>query len=67
MKMKSSMQPTGELCLICEEYKETGIHILHQYICMDCEKKIVSAETNDEYYKHYLNQLRKLKLANSSV
>ncbi|UZJ81232.1 hypothetical protein OKX00_00260 [Fictibacillus sp. KU28468] len=34
---------------------------------MDCEKKIVSAETNDEYYKHYLNQLRKLKLVNSSV
>ncbi|WHY72433.1 sigma factor G inhibitor Gin [Fictibacillus enclensis] len=65
--MESSKEQAGELCLVCEERKQTGIHILHQYICMDCEEKIVSAETNDEYYKHYLNQLRKLKLVKSSV
>lgn len=64
--MKSSLHSTGEMCLICEENKQNGIHILHQYICMDCEEKIVSADTTDEYYHHYLNQLRKLKLVNSS-
>lgn len=56
----------GEVCMVCEEEKDQGLHILHQFICQECEQKILTAETNDDYYKHYLSQLRKLKLVNAS-
>ncbi|MGC4379274.1 sigma factor G inhibitor Gin [Fictibacillus sp. Mic-4] len=63
----SSSHTSGEMCLICEETKENGIHILHQFICQECEEKIVAAEPNDPYYQFYLQQLRKLKLVNSTL
>ncbi|MFC7370841.1 sigma factor G inhibitor Gin [Fictibacillus iocasae] len=63
----SSVHKHGETCLICEESKTMGIHILHQFICHECEAKIIEAEVNDEYYRHYLSQLRKLKLANATL
>ncbi|MBD7966174.1 sigma factor G inhibitor Gin [Fictibacillus norfolkensis] len=63
--MKATRQ-YGEICMVCEEKKDRGLHILHQFICRECEHKILTAKTNDEYYKHYLSQLRKLKLVNAS-
>ncbi|KZE68087.1 carnitine--CoA ligase [Fictibacillus phosphorivorans] len=63
--MKATRQ-YGEICMVCEEQKDRGLHILQQFICQECEQKILTAKTNDEYYKHYLSQLRKLKLVNAS-
>lgn len=64
-RMKNTRQ-YGETCMVCEEQKDRGLHILHQFICRECEQKILTAKTNDDYYKHYLSQLRKLKLVNAS-
>ena len=64
-RMKNTQQ-YGEKCMVCEEQKDRGLHILHQFICRECEQKILTAKTNDDYYKHYLSQLRKLKLVNAS-
>lgn len=50
----------GETCVICEQKKEKGIHIYMQFICYECEQEIISTETNEEKYKHYLNQLKKV-------
>lgn len=50
----------GEICVICEEYKEKGIHLYTSFICSNCEKDMISTETNDPKYKYFLNKLRKV-------
>lgn len=48
-------------CSVCELNKETGIHICDIYICHDCEREIVTSDVTDEFYKYYLQKLKKLK------
>ena len=59
-KLNEKNSSDGETCVICEQYKEDGIHIYTQFICRACEKEMISTETDEEKYKHYLIQLRKL-------
>lgn len=62
MEKTITSHPTGETCLICEERKQIGIHICHQFICQSCEQKLVQADTGDEAYAYYLKKLRKLRV-----
>ncbi len=52
-----------ETCSVCEQRteKEKGIHICDIYICGSCEREIVSSDVSDQFYKYYLQKLRKLK------
>jgi hypothetical protein len=50
-----------ERCSVCEQKKEAGIHICDIYICETCEREIVSSNVSDEFYRYYLQKLRKLK------
>ncbi|MFE8704234.1 sigma factor G inhibitor Gin [Cytobacillus sp. FJAT-54145] len=50
----------GETCVICEQSKSKGIHLYTSFICMDCEKDIVTTNTNDPKYKYFLKQLKKI-------
>lgn len=50
-----------EKCSVCEQKKEEGIHLTDIYICSNCEREIVNSDVNDEFYKYYLQKLRKLK------
>jgi Inhibitor of sigma-G Gin len=49
-----------EICVICEEGKDRGIHLYKSFICMDCEKDLIITETNDPKYKYYLQKLKKI-------
>ena len=49
-----------EICVICEEGKEKGIHLYQSFICMECEKDLIVTETNDPKYKYYLQKLKKI-------
>ncbi len=51
---------SGEICVICEEQKEKGIHLYTSFICSDCEKDMIMTETNDPKYKYFLKKLRKV-------
>ncbi|MDF1509499.1 sigma factor G inhibitor Gin [Robertmurraya sp. DFI.2.37] len=53
-------QPGETCCVICEQYKWKGIYLYTSFICSDCEKSIISTETNDPQYKFYLKKLRKI-------
>lgn len=53
---------TGETCLICDEIKHDGIHILGWFLCSSCEQKLIKTETNDASYAFYLKKLRKLTM-----
>ena len=52
---------TNEKCTVCERSNALGIHIFDVYICNDCEREIVSSDVSDEFYRYYLQKLRKLK------
>lgn len=52
----------GEICVICEEFKDQGIHLYTSFICRDCEKDVISTDTNDPKYKYFLNKLRKVTM-----
>lgn len=60
MERTVSVRKTGEICLICEERKEDGIHICHRFICESCERKLVNTDTGDDRYVYYLKKLRNL-------
>lgn len=49
-----------EICVICEEQKEKGIHLYTSFICTNCERDMIKTETNDPKYKYFLNKLRKV-------
>ena len=49
-----------EICIICEEQKEKGIHLYTSFICTKCEQDIIMTDTNDPKYKYFLNKLRKI-------
>lgn len=50
-----------EKCSVCEQKQENGIHICDIYICESCEREIVNSDVTDEFYRYYLQKLRKLK------
>ncbi len=50
-----------EKCSVCELKSQAGIHICDIYICETCEREIVNSDVSDEFYKYYLQKLRKLK------
>lgn len=52
---------TEEVCIICKQKKERGIHICEQFICRSCEQAIIQTKTTDRRYGHYLEQLKKIK------
>ena len=52
---------SSKCCTVCEQTKEDGIHICDIFICEVCERKIVASDVDDDFYKFYLEKLRKLK------
>jgi len=50
----------GESCVICEEFKEKGIHLYTVFICTECEMELIHTETNHPKYKYFLKQLKKI-------
>ncbi|KAB7663254.1 sigma factor G inhibitor Gin [Bacillus sp. B1-b2] len=56
---KKIYHSSEEVCLICETKKEQGIHIMHSFICMDCEKELVNTKTSDPKYSFFVYQMGK--------
>ncbi|WP_316572822.1 sigma factor G inhibitor Gin [Neobacillus sp. YIM B06451] len=50
----------NEECVVCEKTKTQGIHLYTSFICSECERDMVSTETNDPRYIFFLKQLRKV-------
>ncbi|EHL79720.1 sigma factor G inhibitor Gin [Bacillus smithii] len=54
-----NQRDSGEICIICENQKTEGIHVLESFICTDCEKKMTSIETTHSDYSYYVQKLKK--------
>lgn len=59
------MKTKHEVCIVCENRKDDGIHVQMSFICDDCERDMVETETNDPKYIYYLKQLRKIQISYS--
>lgn len=60
MSLYNKVYPnSGEVCLICENTKKEGIHIMQSFICLECEREIVNTKTSDPKYQFFLYQMGK--------
>lgn len=60
--MESIHSSVGEMCIVCEEKKDRGIHLYTEFICTDCEKDMLQTDTEDPKYRFYLKQLKKITI-----
>ncbi|GAF66545.1 hypothetical protein BTS2_3446 [Bacillus sp. TS-2] len=51
----------GEECMICEKKRIKGIHVLEAFLCDECERKMMTLNTDDLQYTYYLNQMKKIQ------
>ena len=49
-----------EVCMICEEEKEEGIHLNNLFMCMECERNMVYTQPREEKYHYYLKKLKRI-------
>ncbi|MBB6733410.1 sigma factor G inhibitor Gin [Cohnella zeiphila] len=53
-------QEETRTCIICGQPKETGIHIVSEFICEACESEMVHTKVEDERYPFFIRQLRQI-------
>ncbi len=51
-------------CVICGciVVRSQGIHLLHHFICNDCEREIVRTDVEDDQYRYFVKRLHTLLL-----
>ncbi|WP_235822060.1 sigma factor G inhibitor Gin [Gottfriedia luciferensis] len=54
-------------CVVCEENKEQGIHIIQAFICDECEKKIVATETDAPLYQSFVEKLKSINTIKEEI
>lgn len=47
-------------CIVCGQPKEQGIHIVNEFICLDCESEMVQTKVEDEKYPFFVHRLRQI-------
>lgn len=60
MESTALLKQVHEVCVICEESKQLGVHLYTSFICLECEKDIISTDTSDPKYKYFIEKLRKV-------
>ncbi|SFF03095.1 sigma factor G inhibitor Gin [Alteribacillus iranensis] len=59
--MRKETENWSETCILCEEEKQKGIHIMQSFLCKECERHLVQLDPEHPKYKTYIVKLRKLK------
>lgn len=52
----------GEVCVVCEQSKPKGIHLYTSFICVDCERELISTQTADPKYTYFITKLKKINM-----
>lgn len=50
----------ANVCMICEQAGREGIHILSQFICLECEREMVMTGVEDDLYDYFVERMRAL-------
>ncbi|MGG1514664.1 sigma factor G inhibitor Gin [Paenibacillus oryzisoli] len=54
------------LCMICEQHKMGGIHIVTAFICDSCSNEIVKTSVSDKKYPFFVSQMKKAFVSGNS-
>lgn len=46
------------VCVICKENKQEGIHIVHAFFCANCEEEIVKSDVKTRVYDNYVKKVK---------
>lgn len=49
-----------EVCMICGESHEGGLHLGGQFICAACEREIVQTDVSDAKYPYFIHRMKQL-------
>ncbi|NOU87593.1 inhibitor of sigma-G Gin [Paenibacillus sp. LMG 31460] len=47
------------VCMICEQQRVGGIHIIRAFICDGCSSEMVKTNVNDQKYPFFVRQMKK--------
>ncbi|MDQ0872078.1 hypothetical protein QFZ77_000737 [Paenibacillus sp. V4I3] len=48
------------VCMICEQQRMGGIHIIMAFICDECSSEMVKTNVNDQKYPFFVKQMKKV-------
>ncbi|TXK78213.1 sigma factor G inhibitor Gin [Paenibacillus sp. N3.4] len=48
------------VCMICEQQRIGGIHIVTTFICDGCSNELVKTNVNDQRYPFFVKQMKKV-------
>lgn len=51
-----------EVCVVCGQLvgQSRGFHLLHHFICNDCEREMVRTSVEDDHYRFFVERLHAL-------
>ncbi|MDQ0918636.1 sigma factor G inhibitor Gin [Paenibacillus sp. V4I5] len=47
------------VCMICEQQRIGGIHIIMAFICDECSSEMVKTNVSDQKYPFFVKQMKK--------
>ncbi len=58
--MFTEKKSVGEVCIVCNEVKNLGIHLYTSFICTECELEMLHTDTSNPNYKFFVQRLKKV-------
>ncbi|MFB5663730.1 sigma factor G inhibitor Gin [Alteribacillus sp. HJP-4] len=58
---KQTAENWQELCVLCEEEHQEGIHVVDAFICKSCESRLLQLEPGETLYIQAVRKLRKIR------
>ena len=49
-----------ETCMICGREQTEGLHIVEEFICVDCERELVNTDVQDAKYPFFINRMKQV-------
>jgi len=50
----------GEACMICGRLQAEGLHICGEFICVQCEREMVSTDVKDARYPFFIHRMKQV-------
>lgn len=48
---------TNRRCFVCEQDSDDGIEVLGEFLCTDCQRKLINLSPRDEGYDFYRRKM----------
>jgi len=48
-------------CIICEEVKQSGVHLYTSFICKQCEHNMIHTDVREVKYRYYIEKLKNME------